>query len=151
LSGYDERKKRFAVLIEKDREIPIQVILQRSYCRACKKIINPPSPFYPGTRAGSPVVDLCRSFSASMPYARTSSYLARLGVKTDRWSVRHYAMAHVPKMPSLQVFGMTVPVSIITLSSLAGSVAGTARLEMADVLDACNYPSQAPRPPLQQK
>ncbi len=138
LSGYDERKKRFAVLVEDDRKEVVQVIIQRSYCRACERIIDPPEPFYPGTRIGAPVVDLCRTLSSSMPFSRASSYLERMGVTVDRWSVRHYAGLPVPAIPFVDVFGMKIPVSIISLSTFAGTSAEPARLDMDEVLMFCN-------------
>lgn len=138
LTGYDERKKRFAVLIEDDRKEVVQVIIRRSYCRACERIIDPPEPFYPGTRIGAPVVDLCRTLSSTMPFSRASSYLERMGVIVDRWSVRHYAGLPVPAIPSVDVFGMKIPVSIISLSTFAGTSTEPARLDMDEVLTFCN-------------
>lgn len=140
LSKYDERKKRFAVLIEEDDEILVQVIIIRSYCRACDRIINPPGPFYPDTRIGAPVVDLCRSLSSVMPCTRASTYLGQMGVVVDRWSVRHYARASLPECPTMDLFGMKIPVSIISLSTLAGSLQGTDRPDMDTILAVCNYP-----------
>ena len=144
LSGYDARKKRFAVLFKDGEQVPVYVIVQRSYCHTCGEMFNPPVPYYPGTRVGMPVVDLCRTFSTVMPYNRVSTYLARMGVIVDRWSVRHYATASLPDVPSLDVFGMKMPVSLIALSTLAGSLSGNAQLEMDDVLMACNYALFAP-------
>jgi hypothetical protein len=138
LSGYDERKKRFAILVEEEKQTVIQVIIRRSYCRTCERIIDPPEPFYPGTRIGAPVVDLCRTFSSAMPFTRTSSYLERMGVIVDRWSVRHYAALPLPMIPSVDVFGMKIPVSIISLSTFAGSSTESARLDMDDILMVCN-------------
>lgn len=138
LSGYDERKKRFAVLIEDDRKEVVQVVIQRSYCRACERIIDPPEPFYPGTRIGAPVVDLCRTLSSAMPFSRASTYLERMGVIVDRWSVRHYATLPVPAIPSVDVFGMKIPVSIVSLSTFAGTSAEPSRLDMNEVLMFCN-------------
>jgi hypothetical protein len=62
-----------------------------------------------------------------------------MGVLVDRWSVRHYATASLPDVPSLEVFGMKMPVSLIALSTLAGSLSGNIQLEMDDVLIACHY------------
>ena len=146
LSGYDEREKRFAVLEEDDKTRPVTVIIQRSYCRTCKTITSPPEPFYPGTRVGSPVVDLCRYLSKVMPYSRASTYVGRLGVHLDRWSARNYAMMQLPEIPSVDIFGMPIPVSIIALSTIAGSRQDTGSLTMEDVLTACNYPSKIAHP-----
>jgi hypothetical protein len=147
LSGYDHRKKRFAILIENEKETTVQVILRRSFCRSCNRIIDPPEPFYPDTRAGAPVVDLCRSLSSVMPYGRASAYLARLGVRVDRWSVRNYALAPIRQVPIIDLFGMKMPVSIISLSTLAGTLHGANPLGMDDVLASCLYPGQTPETP----
>ena len=141
LSGYDERKKRFAVVLEDDEPCPVHVIIQRSYCRSCGTIANPQEPFYPHTRVGSPVVDLCRSLSTKMPYSRVSTYVGRMGVQVDRWSVRHYARSALQEVPSEEVFGMQIPVSIIALSLIGGSVQEPGHPDMDDILAACHYPS----------
>ncbi|MFA6333446.1 MAG: hypothetical protein WCX22_10870 [Methanoregula sp.] len=141
VSGYDEREKRFAVLVEDDTRCPVQVIIRRSCCKACGKFALTPEPFYPGTRAGSPVVDLCRALSSTMSYSRASTYLLRMGVVVDRWSVRQYAQMSLPAVQTMDAFGMQIPVSIIALSTLAGSVQEPATLTMDDVQEACNYPS----------
>lgn len=146
LSGYDERRKRFAVLREEDQPFPVHVIIQRSYCRNCGRMAVPPEPFYPGTRMGSPVIDLCRSLSGTMPYSRVSSSIGLTGVIVDRWSVRNYALMQLPDVISMEVFGMQIPVSIISLSSLAGSVEDKGSLDMEDVLVACNHPSMIHHP-----
>lgn len=143
LSKYDERKKRFAVLVEDEKEIVVHVVIIRSYCRACDRIIDPPGPFYPGTRVGAPVVDLCRSLSLVMPFTRTSSYLKQMGVVVDRWSVRHYAQSSLPQCPSMDLFGMKIPVSIISLSTLAGTLHDTDRPDMDTILVVCNYPGRS--------
>lgn len=139
LSRYDERKRRFALLIEDEKKIVVNVLIQRSYCHSCDRIIEPPAPFYPGTRIGAPVVDLCRSLSSVMPCTRASSYLEQMGVVVDRWSVRHYAQSPLPVCPSMDVFGMMIPVSIISLSTLAGSLQVTEKLDMETILEICNY------------
>jgi hypothetical protein len=142
LSGYDERKKRFAILIEDDIPRPVHVILRRSCCRGCGRISVAEDPFYPGTRIGSPVVDLCRSLSVSLPCTRVSSILGRMGVRVDRWSVRNYARLPLPDNPAVDLFGLRIPVSVITLSTLAGSGKETENPGMDDVLVACRYPSR---------
>jgi hypothetical protein len=140
LSGYDERKKRFAILIEDNVPCPVHVIIQRSYCRTCGNTLSPIEPFYPGTRIGSPVVDLCRSLSTIMPYSRASIYLMQMGVLVDRWSVRNYALTSLPEVPSVEVCEMEIPLSIVALSSLVASVPSSGNRDMEDILLACNYP-----------
>lgn len=140
LSGYDERKKRFALLVEDDNPVVVNIVVRRSYCRACERIIDPPQPFYPGTRIGAPVVDLCRTLSSGMPCTRASTYLEQMGVIVDRWSVRHYTGLALPAIPSVDVFGMKIPVSIISLSTFAGTSAEPPHLDMEEVLMVLNIP-----------
>jgi hypothetical protein len=141
MSGYDEREKRFAILLEDDLPRPLHVIIQRSYCLSCGRIALPREPFYPGTRIGSPVVDLCRSLSRTMPYSRVSTYLGRMGVQVNRWSAREYSRTPMPEVPYMEVFGLRIPTSILALSVLPRPGSEPVNPTMDDVLRACNYPS----------
>jgi hypothetical protein len=102
----------------------------------------PEVPFYPETRIGSPVVDLCRAFAMSMSYGLVATRLGQMGVSVDRWSVRTYARLPLPPPPIIAAFGMNVPVSIISLSTLGGEQGEGSRLHADDVLAACYYPSR---------
>jgi len=142
LSGYDTRTKQFASLIDDDREHPVTVILHRAYCRSCGRICMPDEPFYPGTRVGSPVVDLCRSLAETMPCGRVTARLGQMGIEVDRWSVRSYVRKQLPPVPMVAAFGLMIPVSVISLSGFAGSHNPAGRARGEDVLMACNYPSR---------
>jgi hypothetical protein len=142
LSGYDSRRKRFAILLDEDREHTVEVILHRAYCRSCGQIWMPEGPFYPGTRVGSPVVDLCRALSITMPYGQVATRLRQMGISVDRWSVRAYCRSPFIPPPTLGAFGMNIPVSLISLSSLAGSLREGVSVRGDDVLAACNHPSR---------
>jgi hypothetical protein len=141
LSGYDTRTKRFATLSDEEGEHPVEVILHRAYCRTCGKIITPEEPFYPGTRAGSPVVDLCLALGGTMPGGRVATRLGQMGVKVSRWSVMEYRKGIFPVVPTVAAFGMMIPISIISLSSLATTLHNTGRVDGEDILAACNHPS----------
>ncbi len=79
VSGYDTKKKVFAIIREGDEERTIRVSVKRFFCRACDRIINADEPFYPGTRIGSPVIDLCLSLATTMPVNRTAAWLDAMG------------------------------------------------------------------------
>ena len=143
LSGYDTRTKRFALLCDTDRAGPVEVILHRAYCRECGRILMPEEPFYPGTRIGSPVVDLCRALSRSVSSGHVAVLLDHMGVKVDRWSVRAYCNLPVDPPPTVVAYGMNLPVSIIALSALAGEPGRGRPVDGDDILTACNYPSRA--------
>ncbi|MDO9550224.1 MAG: hypothetical protein Q7J03_04565 [Methanoregula sp.] len=142
LSGYDIRSKRFAVLRDDDVDHTLEVNLHRAYCRTCGGILMPEEPFYHGTRLGSPVVDLCRTFSTTMSCGQVATRLGQMGVKVSRWSVRAYCRLPYAPPPSVAVFGLNVPVSIISLSSLSGIPSDSRCARGRDVLIACNYPSR---------
>jgi len=142
MSGYDTRTKRFAILCDEEGEHPIEVILHRSYCRSCGRVVLPDEPFYPGTRMGSPVVDLCRALVTTNPCGRVATRLGQMGIKIDRWSVRSYCRAPFTRSPVVDAFGMMIPMSIISLSALAATVNDTGRASGEDVLAACFYPSR---------
>nr|WP_320160450.1 hypothetical protein [uncultured Methanoregula sp.] len=141
-SGYDVRTKRFAILCDEEGDHPVAVSLHRAYCRSCGRIILPDEPFYPGTRMGSPVVDLCRALAETMPCGRVATRLEQMGVRVDRWSVRSYTRKQIAPLPMVAVFGMMIPVSIISLSALAGSGGDTGPASGEDILTACRFPSR---------
>jgi hypothetical protein len=143
LSGYDMRKKRFAILCTGETERLVEVILHRAYCGSCGKIVVPEEPFYPGTRMGSPVVDLCRALAETMPCGQVATRLGQMGVRVDRWSVRSYVQRPFPPPPTIVAFGMKIPVSLISLSAFAGSPRGGGPASGDDVLAACFFPSRA--------
>lgn len=142
LSGYDTRTRRFAILCDEETDRPVAVFLQRAYCRSCGRIAVPEEPFYPGTRIGSPVVDLCRALADTMPCGQVATRLGQMGVRVDRWSVRSYVQRQCAPPPTVTVFGMKIPVSIISLSALAGTHRDASRTKGEDVLTACFFPSR---------
>lgn len=157
LTGYDTRKKRFALLCDDARKELIEVVIHRAYCRTCRKVMMPDEPFYPRTRIGSPVVDLCQTLSVSLSSGQVTNILNRMGLLVDRWSVRTYCSLPIPSPPAIAAFGMHIPVSIISLSALLGENRSERCLTGDDILTACNYPSwekpgdqspkEGPRPP----
>jgi rubredoxin len=138
--GYDMKRKQFAVLREGETERVISVQVRRFRCRNCGYITFAGQPFYPGTRIGSPVVDLCITLGETMPYTRVSSFLARIGLVVDRWSVRNYVKGNRP-VPAADMFGVRVPLTLVSLSTLAGSVPEGGRMDPRAMLAACGHPS----------
>ena len=139
--GYDTRKKQFAVILEEGKKCIIHVRVQRFTCKSCGMLCNADEPFYPDTRTGSPVVDLCVTFAGTIPFARTATHLSYLGVAIDRGSVRNYAQRAWGPIPTADMFGMRLPFSILTLSSLAASAGQGGGIKGAEVLAACGFPS----------
>jgi len=143
LSGYDSRTRQFVVLRDDEQDHPVTVILHRAYCRSCGRICVPDEPFYPGTRVGSPVVDLCRVLAETMSCGRVATRLNQMGIVIDRWSVRSYVKKQLPPVRVVTAFGMRIPVTVISLSGLAGSHIHSGHTGGEDVLAACNYPSRS--------
>jgi hypothetical protein len=141
LSGYDKKKKQFAVLIEGGERRPVHVIVKRFSCQMCKKICFADEPFYPGTRTGSPVVDLCLTLCRTMPFTRTAAYLEEMGIFVDRMTVRNFSRLAVPEIPTADVFSIHLPMSIISLSTLAAGLREGSCIEGAEALAACGFPS----------
>jgi len=147
LRGYDTKKKRFAVVIEGENKRSIYVYVRRFYCHACHTLVYADEPFYPNSRIGSPVVDLGITLSAMVSPNRVAAYLAALGIFIDRTTCRIYAKKTFPAVPTTDVFGIRIPLSVFTLSTLATRTGEGGRIEGAEVLAACGFPS-AYRAPL---
>jgi hypothetical protein len=141
VQGYDTRKKQFAVILENEQERVIQVRVKRFYCPSCRSYSYADEPFYPDTRMGSPLIDLCKTFAKTMPFSRTATHLFHLGIAIDRGSVRNYARKDLGEIPTADIFNMQLPFSIINLSSLATSAGEGGRIKGAEVLAACGFPS----------
>jgi hypothetical protein len=142
VSGYDVKRKQFAILIDDDEKRVITVRVKRFYCRPCESVFFARQPFYPGTRLGSPVVDICNSFSDIMPYFRATAILGQMGVIVDRWSVRNYAASGYRPASTINMFGVRLPSSIMALSGLAAGAHDGKKIEASDILTACAFPSQ---------
>ena len=141
LSGYDTKKKQFAIIKETDEQHPLHVFVKRFTCRECHVICFADEPFYPNTRIGSPLVDLCRTLGATMPFNRVAAHLLHLGIVIDRGTVRNYMNRSFPEIPTTDLFGIRLPPSIISLSELAARTGEGSRIPGTEALAACGFPS----------
>lgn len=139
VSGYDTRKRQFAVMLRDGIRHPLYVRVKRFCCRQCGLISFADAPFYTGTRHGSPVVDMCRTLSMTMPFHRTAAYMEHLGIVIDRGTVRNYARGSYAEIPTSYLFGVRIPLSVISLSSLTAGEGS--RIKGAEALAACGFPS----------
>jgi hypothetical protein len=139
VSGYDTRKKQFAVMLREGTPYPVHVYVKRFSCRECGMICFADEPFYRDTRHGSPVVDLCRTLSMALPFHRTHALMAQMGIVVDRGTVRNYARGSYPEIPTSDLFGVRIPLSIVSLSSLTAGEGS--RIKGAEALAACGFPS----------
>lgn len=140
LSGYDIKERQFAKLIGDGGTRTIRVVVKRFRCRSCRKICNADEPFYPDTRIGAPVIDLCIAFSRAFGYGRAARNLAAMGVAIDRMQCRHFAQVPRP-VPVIDMYGFPVPKSVLSLSALAtGAPFEGGRIKGAEALAACGLP-----------
>ncbi len=91
VSGYDERERRFATIIDGDTTREVTVTVTRFQCRQCGEICSARAPFYPDTRLGSPIVDLCVTGAKELPCNQVAGILREFGLVVDRGTVRNYA------------------------------------------------------------
>ncbi len=118
VTGYDSKERRFAVLRDDSGTRPINVRVRRFSCRECGRISPANAPFYPETRLGSPVVDLCVVLSQGMPASRVARVMEDLSLVVDRGTVRNYAFRDFGEIPVTLFYGISIPRSLITLSLL---------------------------------
>ena len=141
LSGYDTKKKQFALIKEIDKQHPLHVFVKRFTCRECHVICFADEPFYPNTRIGSPLVDLCRTLGATMPFNRVAAHLLHLGIVIDRGTVRNYMNRSFPEIPTTDLFGIHLPLSVLSLADLATRFGEGSRIPGTEALAACGFPS----------
>jgi len=150
VTGHDTKEKQFAVIADEGLERTICVKIRRFRCRACGKLCYADEPFYPDTRIGSPVIDLCVTLSATLPAGRAARVLEAMGVIVDRTSCNLYAKKHTRNIPIADVFGMRLPLSALSLANLAALVPEGDHIPAADVLAACGFPSRSRAAPVTQ-
>lgn len=117
--GYDRKKRKFATVLEEGREKEIVVYVRRFQCHRCGAVSAAKAPFYPGTRIGSPVVDLCIVLSRSLSPGRTSAALEAFGIIVDRGTVRNLRGKDFGEIPTTEMFGFLLPRSVVSLSLVA--------------------------------
>jgi hypothetical protein len=116
LSGYDTKERKFATLATENGNKEIMVKVKRYRCRQCGTVSPARSPFYPETRLGSPVVDLCIVLSQAMPCNRACTVMREIGIVIDRGTVLNYAQRTFGPIATTEMFGLKIPRSLISLS-----------------------------------
>jgi len=152
LVGYDTRKKQFAHLLTDDGTRNMYVDIRRFSCGSCHQFTLADNPFYPDTKIGSVIVDLCIALSMTIPVNHVPEYLAFMGIHVDRSSCRlytqHICSCHVRintrYLDINNKFGIHLPLSVLSLSNLATDNGREDHIDEAAILEACGFPS-APR------
>ena len=119
VTGHDLRTKRFAVILDNERERTIRVSVKRFYCQQCGTLCYADAPFYPDTRLASPVVDLCLLLSQQMPFNQVAQHLRTMGIVVDRGTIRNYASRDFGTIPATELFGFLLPLSLLNLATFA--------------------------------
>jgi hypothetical protein len=119
VSGYDRKERKFVTLLEGGREKDIRVFVRRFRCKACGALSPAEAPFYPDTRFGSPVADLCVVLSRTRTPGQTAALLRALGIVVDRGTVRNLASREFGDIALTEMFGFVLPRSVISLSMIA--------------------------------
>ena len=141
VSGYDTIIKRFAVIREYEYERVVRVTVRRFTCRSCSALCSADQPFYPGTRIGSPVIDLFLTIGSTLPKSRAARVIDTLGIIVNRTTWKNYPAERFPEIPAATVFGVLLPLSVVSLSSLAAKIPKGSSIQEAEVLAACGFPS----------
>lgn len=141
VQGYDTRRKKYAVIRNGTSLRTITVRVKRFTCRECRRLINADEPFYPDTRIGSTIVDLFFTLSSTMPRSKAARMLDALGIVVDRTTWKNYTSHTVPDIPAADIFGMRLPLSMISLSTIAATAQDGIAVDSSQILEACNFPS----------
>ena len=67
--------------------------------------------------------------------------LDALGIVVDRTTWKNYTSHTVPDIPAADIFGMRLPLSMISLSTIAATAQDGIAVDSSQILEACNYPS----------
>jgi hypothetical protein len=149
LAGYDTKRKQYAHLMIDNEQRTMYASVKRFSCKSCGKLCYADEPFYPNTRMGSAIVDLCVAFSMTMPVNRVPAYLAAVGIIVDRSScrlyVQHICSCHVRincrYLDLDNKLGIHLPLSVLSLSALAYRHEMGEYIDESKVLEACSFPS----------
>lgn len=147
VSGYDTKLKRFAVVKEGENERTITVRVRRFTCRNCKSLCYADEPFYPDTRIGAPIIDLFFTLCTTLPRSRAARVIEAMGILVDRTTWRNYLREDFPEIPATEFFSLRLPLSIVTVSTLAAQEIKGGRIEGTEALAACGFPSTHRAPP----
>ncbi|WP_218185231.1 hypothetical protein [Methanogenium cariaci] len=116
------RRKRFATLRNKKGKHTVHVFVKRYHCEQCGRLCYAESPFYPDTRLGMPIVDLCNALiEKHPPYHHAARILAALEIVVDRGTLRNYAQRSFPPLPDVidMYGGVPIPISILNMNELS--------------------------------
>lgn len=149
LIGYDTKRKQFAHLLTAGGPKTVYVDVRRFYCQDCHRFCLADNPFYPDTRIGSVIIDLCIALSMTMPVNRVPAYLMTMGIDVDRSSCRlyvqnnssYYVRNNLYYFETNSLLSLHLPRSVLVLSRLAVFDNDETPIKESDILAACGFPS----------
>lgn len=139
--GHDMKRRKFAVIDGPEGQKEIAVWVKRFRCTGCGTLCTADAPFYPETRVGAPIVDLCLVLTEDFPFNRAARLLGAMRIVLDRGSVRNYASRRGRAVPSTTLYGLRLPNSILSLIALSIGRDEPGPVEGAKILAACGFPS----------
>ncbi len=139
--GHDHKRKRFASIRDEGKVREISVLVKRFRCTRCGKLCYADSPFYPDTRYGTPIVDLCCVLCRDMPYHRAARLMEAMGIVIDRGTIRNYAGRDFGTIPYTKILGIPLPLSLLRLSTAVFRFDKQSPVVGAEALTACRLPS----------
>ncbi|KAF1075250.1 hypothetical protein [Methanogenium sp. MK-MG] len=143
VKGHDMRRKRFATLRNKNGKQAIHVFVKRYHCEQCGKLCYAESPFYPDTRLGIPIVDLCNALIEKHSYHHAARILAALEIVVDRGTLRNYAQRTFPPPNVIEMYGVPIPISILNMNELSFRGNENSSIPGAELFGASGLPPAA--------
>ncbi|MDD1730092.1 MAG: hypothetical protein LUQ50_13605 [Methanospirillum sp.] len=140
LISHDLKQRRFSTVLTPTGPDQIYVQVKRFHCRECGRLCYADAPFYENSRFGSPVVDLCVALSKDFTYSQTATILKNIGIVIDRGTVRKTVLAHTHEIDLADLFGIRLPRSVLSLSTLMTDADPLRPISGRDVLQACGFP-----------
>ena len=137
LFAHDTIKRRFVTIIENNERVRLSVSVKRYICKHCGKVLFARSPFYPNTRLGSPVVDLAMSLTSRYSFYQTSQIMEMLHISMSRSAISALAQSRRWNITTVPLSDLLLPISLLTLGTLANSTPG--HLTPEEVLVACGF------------
>ncbi|WP_165394769.1 hypothetical protein [Methanofollis fontis] len=138
---HDIKRRRFAMIEGAGGKREITVWVRRFRCVDCGALASADSPFYPDTRVGSLIVDLCLVLAEGRSMNNAARLLQSMRIVLDRGSVRNYATRQAGAVPSTELYGLRIPNSLLSIVSLTIGMVEPGTVKGAEVLVACGFPS----------
>ena len=143
VKGHDMRRKRFATVRNKKGKQTVNVFVKRYHCEQCGRLCYADSPFYPDTRLGMPIVDLCNALIEKHPYHHATRILAALDIVVDRGTLRNYAQRTFPSPDVIEMYGVPIPISILNMNEQSFRGNESSSIPRAELFGAGGLPPAA--------